>query len=146
MVEKVKSTNETLLELLVGIIMYGTIAQIIGLFLHGNKLFFSVGLWCGIGVALFMAIHIYRSLVVMLELSEKDSGAYLRNKVLIRTAVVVIVLFLVYISKLGNPVVYCFGVLGLKIAAFLQPMIHRFLCKSEKTNNDSSNKNEEVNV
>lgn len=146
MVEKLKKINETLGELLVGILIFGAMVQIAGLFLSGDKLFFSVGLWCGIAAACFMAIHMHRSIQNTVELQAKNSNVYLRNNVLIRYGVVLAVLLIVYFSKLGNPVVYCLGVLGLKIAAYSQPFLHRLHSKSEKTNNDSSNTDEEVNV
>jgi hypothetical protein len=128
MIENIKK-NKVLSELLVGIVFFGAMLQIIGLFLRGNKLFFSIGLWCGIFVAGFMAIHMYVSISSALECQDKDAIIKVRNHSMIRYAVVVIVLFFLYSSKLGNPLSYVAGVMGLKVAAYLQPIINRIIKK-----------------
>lgn len=124
MIENIKK-NKVLLELLVGIAFWGAMVQIIGLFLKGNKLFFLIGLWSGIAVAAFMAIHMYVSISTALEC--QDAVAKIRNHSVIRYVVVVIVLFFLYFGKLGNPLSYVAGVMGLKVAAYMQPIIHRLI-------------------
>lgn len=128
MIENIKK-SKVLLELLVGIVFFGAMVQMIGLFLKGNKLFFSIGLWSGIIVAIFMAIHMYVSISSALEFQDKDAIAKVRNHSVIRYVVVAIVLFFLYFSKLGNPLSYVAGVMGLKVAAYMQPIIHRIINK-----------------
>ncbi|MDD3413692.1 MAG: hypothetical protein PHY47_06790 [Lachnospiraceae bacterium] len=128
MIENIKK-NKVLFELLVGIAFWGAMVQIIGLFLKGNKPFFSIGLWSGIVVAVFMAIHMYVSISSALECQEKDAVVKVRSRSVIRYVVVVIVLFFLYVSKLGNPLSYVAGVMGLKVAAYMQPIIHRLIKK-----------------
>ena len=52
-----KRLNEALPGLVLGIIIYGILLQITGIWLVNDKLRYSTGLWIGIGCALFMAIH-----------------------------------------------------------------------------------------
>ena len=52
--------NNILTELIVGIILFGVILQIICLIVSSDYLYNSVGLWCGVALAIFMAIHMKR--------------------------------------------------------------------------------------
>ena len=54
--------ENVLVELLAGILAFGIAMQIIALVVFERDLYNAVGLWTGIGVAVFMAIHMKRSL------------------------------------------------------------------------------------
>ena len=54
--EKTKKINDTLLELGAGIVAAGILFQIALVWLVKNKLMYSIGLWIGVGLALFHGI------------------------------------------------------------------------------------------
>jgi len=54
--------NNILIELLAGIISLGILIQIGMLIFAENYLYNAIGLWTGIGIACFMAIHLKRSI------------------------------------------------------------------------------------
>ena len=55
-----KKKDNTLLEMLVGIIIWGILSQVALCIFFENYLYNAIGLWCGIVVAGGMAIHMKR--------------------------------------------------------------------------------------
>jgi hypothetical protein len=88
--------------------------------------FYSVGLLAGIACALFMATHMAWSLGQALDLAEGDAVKKMQVHNILRYMIVVVVFFALLYSKLGNPLSAFLGVMGLKVAAYLQPFTHKF--------------------
>jgi len=123
------SVNQTLQELLVGIVLIGILIQII-CFLISNKVWYdSVGIWCGIGVACFMAIHMKRSIEDEVDIGALDAPAYARKAYAIRTVVALVVIGVVVYFQLGNPITIVIGIMSLKLSAYLQPTMHKGILK-----------------
>lgn len=136
----IRRLNKALPALILGIILYGVVIQLVGVWFVKEKLLYSTGLWIGIALAVGMAIHI----AVVIEDAVTlygESGA--KNKVimysLLRYAVVVVVFFVTAKFELGNILMVFVGVMGLKAAAYLQPFIHRVLYKRERSAEESAN-------
>lgn len=125
-----KRINQILPELILEIFAYGLIIQLAGVWFVADKLFFTIGLWLGIGTAMGMAIHMA---VVILD----AVNIAIERKAKVRTTlfsalryVVVVLLFVaVLYFKIGNVVAMFVGVMGLKVAAYLQPFTHKFIKK-----------------
>ena len=45
MIEKIKKLSETLKELLIGILFYGILVEVIGVWIVQDKVYFTIGLW-----------------------------------------------------------------------------------------------------
>ena len=122
-----KRLNKALPALVLGIVLYGMAAQLIGVWLTEDKLQYSCGLWIGVALAIGMAVH----MAVVLEdaVSVGSSQGKLVAMSLLRYAVVVLVFFCIMKFDLGNPIAAFVGVMGLKTAAYLQPSIHKILSK-----------------
>lgn len=127
-----KKINETLAELMAGILFSGIVIQIIELFvavIHpefaGSRFSFAVGLWIGIATAVFMAIHLYRSIDKALNMPPDAAENYIRKTYMIRTAVILAVAALVHFLKLGYVMATFLGMLCLKFGAFLAPLMHK---------------------
>ena len=119
--------ENTLLELLIGIVLMGILIQIICILVSKDYLYNAIGLWSGVAIACFMAIHMKRSIEDVLDLGEEGGVKRMRSTYLVRMTVVTIAMGVVIGFNLGNPITMLFGVLTLKIAAYLQPYMHKIL-------------------
>ncbi len=135
MKEKIAGVNRTLLELIAGILIYGLICQIVGLFFVEEKSAYSSGLWIGIITAVAAALHMWRSLDISLDYDEGTAGKKMQVQSMIRYAVIVVIMGLTMINGFTNPLAAFLGIMGLKVAAYLQPFTHklsfRFLKKGK---------------
>ena len=121
-----KRLNEALPGLVLGIIIYGVLLQFTGVWLVGDKLRYSTGLWIGIGCALFMAIHMAMSIEDAVSIGTED-GAKKKTiaSAMFRYVIVLLVLVAMCYLNLGMILPAFFGVLGLKISAYVQPLFYR---------------------
>ncbi|MBE5882001.1 MAG: hypothetical protein E7289_06835 [Lachnospiraceae bacterium] len=124
--KKLTQLSDVLPELWVGILLYGVLCEIVGLIFVEDWLFYSIGLIAGIVCALFMATHMAWSLNQAMELAEGDAVKKMQVHNIVRYLIVVVVFFLLLFTKLGNPLIAFLGVMGLKVAAYLQPVTHKF--------------------
>ena len=125
--------NNILLELLSGIISLGVLIQIIMAIAFEDYLYNAVGLWTGIGIACFVAIHLKRSIEDELELGEEGAVKHARSAYATRTAITLAVIGIVIYFKVGNPFTVVLGIFPLKLSAYLQPLIHKIFLKINGT-------------
>lgn len=135
--------NEALPELLLGIFIYGVIIQFAGVWFVEDKLRYSSGLWIGIVTAMCMAYHIARIIAETIDSMDagKARGRIIAKGILRYLAVAAVFTVTMYFD-LGNLVTLFFGVMGLKISAYLQPALHKLMIRvtgkggvsSDKTN------------
>jgi len=121
-----------LLELLIGIILSGILIQIICIVVSRDYLYHAIGLWSGVAIACFMAIHMKRSIEDVLDLGEEGGVKHMRSTYLVRMTIVAIIMGIVICFNLGNPITMLFGALTLKIAAYLQPYMHQLFLRFQK--------------
>ncbi len=119
--------NSTLKELLIGILGLGILGQIFCLIFLEQQLYQAVGLWVGILTAIGMSIHMLWSIEDGLDYGGEDGVKHMKKAYLTRTAVACIVTAVVLYFKWGNPLTLLAGVMTLKIAVYLQPLIHKIL-------------------
>lgn len=122
-----KRLNKVLPELIFGILLYGAVLQVTGIWLVKQKLQYTAGLWIGVLLGCAMAVHM--AYVIEDAVSIGSSAGKLAAMSLIRYLVVAAVFFCVAYFHLGNPVMTFFGVMGLKIAAYGQPFLHKAIIK-----------------
>ena len=139
-----KRLNEALPGLVLGIIIYGILLQITGMWLVDDKLRYSTGLWIGIGCALFMAIHMAMSIEDAVSIGTED-GAKKKtiSSAMFRYVVVLLVLVVMCYFNLGMILPAFFGVLGLKFSAYSQPLFYRIRGKEKNHNDEASETDEE---
>ena len=128
-----KRINAVLSELLYGIIFYGIVVQLAGVWFVADKLRYTSGLWIGILLSAGMAVHMA---VVLNDAADIGVEEPARKKVAIQSVlrylVVVIVFFVTAQWKLGNLITLFIGVMGLKAGAYLQPLTHKVVLKLKR--------------
>ena len=125
--------------LVLGIIVYGVIVELAGVWFVTDKVRYTTGLLIGISLACGMAVNIATVLRDAVELYGEDNAKKkIVAKSLLRYAVVVIVFFVMMKWNLGNLITAFIGVLGLKVSAYLQPFTHRVIQKLQGRGDVSS--------
>lgn len=134
-----KKINETLAELMAGILVIGVLIQLAGLLIAavypefaGSRFSFALGLWIGIATALGLAVHMYRSIDRALDMQPGDAESYMRKTYLFRTVAILVIAGIVHFFKLGYVMAAFLGMLCLKFGAFLQPLMHKLWKKFQK--------------
>lgn len=144
-----KRINNALPGLVLGILIWGILIQFTGVWFVEDKLRYSIGLWFGIAVAIGMAVNL--AVVIYDSVSLGDSEHANRRivaKSVLRYAIVVILFFILGYFNLGNLFTAFLGVLGLKMSAYMQPLLERGSNKldgrtdaaSSKDNSENSDK------
>lgn len=131
--------NDALPGLILGILVYGVLVEVTGVWFASDKLRYTTGLIIGIATACGMAINMA---VVLQDAVDVYGESAARSKIvaksILRYLIVVIVFFVMMKWKLGNPIIAFVGVLGLKVSAYLQPFAHRFITKLQGRGDVSS--------
>ena len=115
--------NEALPNLVAGIIGYGVVVQLAGVWFVKDKLGYSIGLWYGIAIAVWLAINIATVIFDSVVMGDsKQASRIIIAKSVFRYVVVVILFLLLGYFRFGNLFAAFAGVLGLKVSAYLQPL------------------------
>lgn len=130
--------NEALPNLVLGIIIYGVLIELIGVWFVDDKLKYSIGLWYGVAIAVGTAINLAQVIYDSVTLGDGDRA---RRKLIFKSVlryVVIVVLFaIIGFFRFGNLFTAFLGMLGLKISAYAQPLlgkvINRILGRKEDT-------------
>lgn len=131
--------NDALPGLVLGIVIYGIVVEVVGVWFVEDKLRYSTGLLIGISLAIGLAVNIAVVIRDAVEIYGAD-GARTRLiiKSVLRYLVVVIVFFVMMKFNLGNLFTAFIGVLGLKVSAYLQPFAHKVILKLQGRGDNSS--------
>ena len=125
--------DNTLKELVTGIILIGIAEQIVCLFLSKDYVYNAIGLWAGIAIASGMAIHMKRSIEDALDFGEEGAVKQIRKSYAVRMTGAFLAMGVVIYFDLGNPLALLAGVIPLKISAYLQPHMHKLFLKLKKS-------------
>lgn len=117
--------NTALPGLLLGIVLFGVLCQIVGIFFVADKAGYSIGLWIGVVTACFMAFHMAWSLDRAVEKDVKGAQATVTRHNIIRYLAVVVILGILMVTRLGNPLSAFLGIIGLKASAYMQPLFEK---------------------
>lgn len=125
MIKKIKELNSVLAELIAGIILVGMVCEFTGVWFVTDKVKYSLGLMIGVILAAAMAIHMAWALDIAVSMDAGGAEKKIRFNSIFRYLVVVVILFVVMVTKFANPLAAFLGIMSLKAAAYLQPSIHR---------------------
>lgn len=121
-----RKIDPTLLELCLGILAYGIVFEIVLLF-FSRELSYSLGLLIGVALALLGAVHMWWSLNRGLDLPEKEAVKSLSAQNIIRYFILAAVLAVLIVTNAANPIFTFAGYMGMKVSAYLNPLIHKLL-------------------
>lgn len=122
--------NEALPGLVLGIILFGVLVQLSGVWFVKDQIRYTTGLWFGVAVAIWMAINLADVIYDSVSMGdEKNANRRIIAKSVFRYVVVVVLFFILGYFNLGNLITAFIGVLGLKISAYAQPMLEKALTK-----------------
>lgn len=134
-----KRINPSLPGLLAGIFVYGSIIQLTGVWFVEDKVGYSVGLWYGIAIAVGVAINLATVIYDAVTFDgEGNANKRVAAKSLLRYIVVVILFFILGYFEFGNLFTAFLGVFGLKISAYMQPLLQKFTNKLRGRSDASS--------
>lgn len=127
-----KKINETLLQLLMGILIFEIVCQLIGMWFVPDKLKYTVGLWIGAILACLSACHMWWSLDRNLSINadnEKGATAFATRANMIRYVVILLVFLILCLTTVAYPLAAFLGIMGLKIGAYLTPLTSKLYQK-----------------
>lgn len=131
--------NDALPGLVLGIIVYGAVVELAGVWFVSDKLSYTIGLFIGIALACGMAVNMAVVLQDAVDVyGESGAQAKVIAKSILRYVIVVIVFFVMMKWNIGNLITAFIGVLGLKVSAYLQPFAHKFILKLQGRGDVSS--------
>lgn len=133
-----RKIDPTLLELCIGIVAYGVIFEIVLLVFSRNPAY-SIGLWIGVILALAGAFHMWWSLNRGLDLPEKAAVKSMSTQNIIRYVMIAVVLAVLMCTSFANPIFAFCGYMGMKVSAYLNPLIHRLRAGRETQEEEISN-------
>lgn len=120
--------NQALPELVLGIVLYGLVVWLAGIWFVEGRIQYTAGLWIGVALAAGMAVNM--AVVILDAVEAMEEGRSSRKPLLyavVRYIVLVAAFLAVWYLKIGNVIAMFAGVMGLKIAAYLQPLTHKFI-------------------
>lgn len=121
--------NRTLRELIYGILLYTLLGEILIVLFTKQTVYNSIGFLVGAVISLACSVHMAYGIEIAVMLDEKSSIAFTRKYTVIRYLVMCIALAVVGVFDFGSPVTLIFGYLGLKMGAYINPLIHRIIVK-----------------
>lgn len=121
--------NEMGKELLIGNFIYYIIGQLVILFAAERKLYVSIGFTLGFLISVFMIIHMTIALEQAMCFNEKGADHHIRKTTAIRMLTSMAALVIIGLTDIGNIVAALFGIMALKVSAYLQPFTHKVLAR-----------------
>ena len=128
-----KTDNTVLKDMIIIMLLYGIIAQIVCLIIPGDHLRMTAGLWIGVAAGVFMVIHMKNSLDEALDYGEQEAQKYMQKSYAIRYLAVVVIFMAACWLQIANVLTLFVGIMSLKLAAYLQPFLHKLFAKFKKT-------------
>lgn len=117
--------DRTVRELWMGIFFWGILGELLLLLFFRDRLgYHSLGLWCGALMAMAAAFHMWRALDTALEPGLPAEKLILKHSI-VRYGAVIVLFGVIMATEVMNPLTAFWGLMGLKMAAYLQPLIHK---------------------
>lgn len=121
-----KRENSTVREIIELILVYALLLQMVLLFFVRRRIYVSIGIWIGVVLAIYMAVSIQKALTASMGVNADSAQKHILKHSVFRYLIVAVIFGVVVAARLGDPFACFAGLMGLKAAAFLQPVYHRF--------------------
>ncbi|MBQ6442330.1 MAG: hypothetical protein IJJ13_07060 [Lachnospiraceae bacterium] len=128
LIEKLNSLNTALPGLLLGILLYGLLAEFVAVWFVPDWRKYTIGLWIGIAAAIFMSVHMAVVIADVTDfMTEKQAKAKAVLHAILRYGIVAVAFGLMTYFEIGYVLAALLGVISLKISAYLQPFMQKKL-------------------
>lgn len=127
MIKALKRLNESLPALVGTMIFYSMIVEVVGVWFVKDQIRYTSGLLIGTGCGIWMAINIASVLWDTIETGANPK--MVAAKAALRYIVIAAIFVVMMVFNIGSLVPAFLGIFGLKISAYAQPFIHRFILK-----------------
>ena len=125
----IRETNETLLDLIFGCLIWSLLAEIVGLFIVSDKLSYTIGIVLGTAVAVSMSVSMEKGLEKCLHMSQTKGQWSMTIRSIIRWLIMLAVVYAgLRFEAISFPGVIL-GIIGLKIAALLHMYTNTYVTK-----------------
>ena len=123
--------NPSLPGLIAGIVIFGLLVQVTGVWFVEDKLGYSIGLWYGVAIGIGMAINLATVIYDAVTFDgEGNANKRVAAKSMLRYIVVAILFGILGYFNFGNLFTAFLGVMGLKVSAYAQPLLNKIVNKS----------------
>ena len=129
MIKKMDSLKRTVLELLIGILLFGLVFEVVGVFIAADWISHTIGIGCGMLLAAGMTIHMAYNINDAMDWDAQHAAKTLRRGSFFRYGMVTLLMMLFAYFKIGNIISCFFGIMTLKTAAYSQPIVHKVINK-----------------
>ena len=131
--------NESLPGLIAGILLFGVLIQLTGVWFVEDKLGYSIGLWYGVAIGIGMAINLATVIYDAVTFDgEGNANKRVAAMSMLRYTVVAILFCILGYFEFGNLFTAFLGVMCLKFSAYSQPLLNKLVNKLLRRNDASS--------
>ena len=131
--------NPSLPGLIAGIVIFGLLIQLTGVWFVQDKLGYSIGLWYGVAIGIGMAINLATVIYDAVTFDgEGNANKRVAAKSMLRYIVVAILFGILGYFEFGNLFTAFLGVMCLKFSAYAQPLLNKLVNKLLGRNDASS--------
>ena len=145
-----KRINPSLPGLVAGIVIFGVLVQVTGVWFVEDKMGYSIGLWYGVAIGIGMAINLATVIYDAVTFDgEGNASKRVAAKSMLRYIVVAILFGILGYFEFGNLFTAFLGVMGLKFSAYAQPLfnkvVNKLIGRNDATSNDEDSEKENFN-
>lgn len=115
--------KETIIGFLIGIGIYAVLIELVGFFFSEDLFSYTLGLLFGVAVAIFLIVHMAKTLDKALDLPQEQAVKYTRRQSFLRLAVMLAAMVIALLVEQFNFIAVILGMLGLKMGAFIAPKL-----------------------
>lgn len=130
--DRISHSNKTLIELIMGIIAVTIAAAIVGAIVSPAKLVFLYSLLLGMAGAMLMVSHMSVTISRELDLPPDAANRHARIQYMIRLILLILALLCALKISWLDFIGFFIGLMTLKAAVYLQPLMHKLLTKQKK--------------
>ncbi len=122
-----KEEVQTLIDIIVGIVLVSALIAGISLAVTGGDYRFSLGVLLGAICAVGVLYHMYRGLNIALDMGAAGEKYTQRQSVMRMGIMSLVVVLAIFLNRYIHAAGVVIGLLTLKVSAYLQPVIHKYI-------------------
>ncbi|MDD4371964.1 MAG: hypothetical protein PHD56_12955 [Anaerostipes sp.] len=131
MTDKLKDYNQTLVEMLIGLFFYGMVITIIGFITSKCSWLYILGSVVGLFLSVCLILNMYLTIDTALDMDSNSATKFMKKRTILRMVIILVVAAAGIQIHMYVFVGIILGIMGIKISAYMQPVIHRFRVKNK---------------